>query len=139
LLPVFASASSGGSALIDVSGPGSQISDQPSDSYKYCVVDAVPGECRPGSKVGDIYINAPGVTHLTCSGGDGPNPGNKDLCLGNFNPYYQAMEQLYLSQLGTADATAHSRVITAASSTAPAVAATAGSRIVPRVRSRPPP
>jgi len=105
-------ASTGGNALIDVSGPNSRLSDQASDSYKYCVVDSTPGECRAGSKVGDIYINAPNVTQLTCTGGDGPNPANQDLCLGNFDPYYQGLEQLFLSQTGTADATAHSRVIT---------------------------
>ena len=42
-------ASSGGSSLLDVSGPGSSISDQPSDSYKYCVAN-VAGECRAGSR-----------------------------------------------------------------------------------------
>src|ERR1035438_2102471 len=41
-------ASSGGSSLLDVSGPGSVISEQPSDSYKYCVAN-VAGECRAGS------------------------------------------------------------------------------------------
>ena len=38
-------ASSGGSSLLDVSGPGSSISDQPADAYSYCVAN-VAGECR---------------------------------------------------------------------------------------------
>jgi len=105
-------ASTGGESLTDVSGPESVISDQPSDSYKFCTVDVFPGECRPGSRLGDIYINAPNVAFRFCSGGDGPNPANKDLCLGNMNPYYQGLDQLYLSTAGTRDATARSRVIT---------------------------
>jgi hypothetical protein len=103
-------ASSGGSSLLDISGPGSRISDQPSDSYKYCVVN-VAGECRDGSAPGDVFINAPNVKYLYCTGGDGPNPGNLDLCLGNIGSWAQGMTQIYLGST-PADSVSHTRVIT---------------------------
>ena len=103
-------ASSGGSALVDISGPGSQLSDQISDSYKYCIAN-VAGECRAGSAAGDILINAPNVKYLYCSGGDGPNPNNRDLCLGNAGSWVQGMTQVYLGS-SPADSVAHTRVIT---------------------------
>jgi hypothetical protein len=103
-------ASSGGSSLLDISGPGSLISDLASDSYKYCVAN-VAGECRAGSAPGDVLINAPGVKYLYCTGGDGPNPGNRDLCLGNAGSWAQGMTQVYLGAT-LADSVAHTRVVT---------------------------
>jgi hypothetical protein len=103
-------AASGGLSLLDVSGPGSQLSDQPSDSYKYCVAN-VAGECRAGSAPGDILINAPGVKFLYCTGGDGPNPATRDLCLGNAGSWAQGMTQVYLGTT-PADSVAHTRVVT---------------------------
>jgi hypothetical protein len=41
----------------DVSGPGSSISDTISDAFKYCIVLRA-NECRSGSTVGQIYVNA---------------------------------------------------------------------------------
>ena len=103
-------AASGGSALLDISGPGSVISDQPSDSYKYCVAN-VAGECRAGSAAGDVLINAPKVKYLLCTGGDGPNPANLDLCVGNAGAWVQGMTQVYLGST-LADSVSHTRVIT---------------------------
>jgi hypothetical protein len=103
-------AASGGSALLDISGPGSLISDLPSDSYKYCVAN-VAGECRAGSAPGDILINAPNVKFLNCTGGDGPNPGNRDLCFGNAGSWAQGMTQVYLGST-PADSVSHTRVVT---------------------------
>lgn len=103
-------ASSGGSSLFDISGPGSVISDQPSDSYRYCVAN-VAGECRTGSAPGDILINAPHVKHLYCTGGDGPNPGNLDLCVGNAGAWVQGMTQVYLGSTPS-DSVSHTRVVT---------------------------
>ena len=103
-------ASSGGSALLDISGPGSVITDLPSDSYKYCVAN-VAGECRAGSAAGDVLINAPKVKYLYCTGGDGPNPGNLDLCVGNAGAWVQGMTQVYLGST-LADSVSHTRVIT---------------------------
>ena len=51
-------AATGGMSLLDISGPGSSLSDEPSDGYKYCVAN-VAGECRPDSAPADVYINAP--------------------------------------------------------------------------------
>ncbi len=103
-------ASSGGSALLDISGPASVITDLPSDSYKYCVAN-VAGECRAGSAAGDVFINVPKVKYLYCTGGDGPNPGNLDLCLGNAGAWVQGMTQVYLGST-LADSVSHTRVIT---------------------------
>ncbi|MGH9720145.1 MAG: hypothetical protein ACRD8O_08030, partial [Bryobacteraceae bacterium] len=45
--------------LLDVSAPAPfALSDGPADSFKYCKT-YVAGECRAGSSVGDIYVNAP--------------------------------------------------------------------------------
>ena len=103
-------AATGGWSLLDISGPGSQLSDQASDSYKYCVAN-VAGECRAGSAPGDILINAPGVKFLYCTGGDGPNPATRDLCLGNAGSWAQGMTQVYLGTT-PADSVAHTRVVT---------------------------
>lgn len=107
-------ASTGGESLRDISGPGSQISDDAASAYTYCVVDVKAGECRAGSALGDIFVNAPNIQTLNCSGGDGPNPGNKDLCLENANPYYQAVTQVYLSDVSGDDSIQKSRVLTRA-------------------------
>jgi hypothetical protein len=103
-------AATGGLSLLDISGPGSLLSDQPSDSYKYCVAN-VAGECRAGSVPGDILINAPNVKYLYCTGGDGPNPGNLDLCVGNVGSWAQGMTQIYLGAT-PADSVSHTRVVT---------------------------
>ena len=103
-------AATGGSSLLDISGPGSLLSDQASDSYKYCVAN-VAGECRAGSMPGDILINAPNVKYLYCTGGDGPNPGNLDLCVGNVGSWAQGMTQVYLGA-SPADSVSHTRVVT---------------------------
>jgi len=43
----------------DISGVGSSIQD--TDLYSFCVAD-VAGECRPGSAVGDTFVNVPQAT-----------------------------------------------------------------------------
>jgi hypothetical protein len=103
-------ASSGGSSLLDISGPGGVISDQASDSYKYCVANAA-GECRAGSAPGDILVNVPNLQYLYCTGGDGPNPGNRDVCVGNVGAWAQGMTQVYLGST-PADSVSHTRVVT---------------------------
>ena len=100
---------SGGYALRDISGPGSQLSDTASDSYKYCVALAA-GECRTGSAAGDVYVNAPNVQHLNCMGADGPNPQVLDICVGNLSTYTQAMTQIDMGS-DSADSNKRSRVI----------------------------
>jgi hypothetical protein len=88
-------ASSGPHPLLDVSGPASSISDQPVDSYKYCVV-RVAGECRTGSTAGQVYVNSPGVAYPWCYGnpvnGQG-NPQVNDICITNMPPAGQGLLQ----------------------------------------------
>jgi hypothetical protein len=103
-------ASSGGSSLLDISGPGSLISDQASGSYRYCISNGA-GECRAGSAPGDIFINAPNVKYLMCLPSDGPNPDNLDLCVGNAGSFVQGMTQVYLGTT-SAESVAHSRIVT---------------------------
>jgi hypothetical protein len=103
-------ASTGGSSLLDISGPGSTLSDGPSDAYKYCVANLA-GECWPGSAPGEVFINAPDVKFLQCTGGDGPNPQNHDICIGNVGAWAQGMTQVYLGTT-SADSVAHTRVVT---------------------------
>jgi len=103
-------ASSGGSSLLDISGPGSLIGDGPSDAYKYCVAN-IAGECRAGSAAGDILANVPNLKYLYCTGGDGPNPTNRDLCIGNAGSWVQGMTQVYLGSTPK-ESVANTRVIT---------------------------
>ncbi|MEO8592418.1 MAG: hypothetical protein ABI759_03780 [Candidatus Solibacter sp.] len=103
-------ASTGGSSLLDISGPGSSLSDLSPDAYKYCVAN-VTGECRPGSAPGDVFVNAPDVKYLVCSGGDGPNPQNRDICVGNIGAWAQGMTQVYLGST-PAESVANSRIVT---------------------------
>jgi hypothetical protein len=51
------------------------------------------------------------VKFLFCTGGDGPNPTNRDLCVGNIGSWAQGMTQVYLGT-SSADSVAHSRVVT---------------------------
>jgi len=83
---VFATAASSGShPLIDVSGPGSAISNGPAGSYQYCI-PRVNGECWPGSLLGQVYVNAPGMVYPWCYGSPVVAQGNpqvNDICIGN--------------------------------------------------------
>lgn len=86
-------ATTGGTILVDVSGPSSLLSDQPSDSYKYCITYK-DGECRPGSHAGDIFANVPGaLDKTTCYGADHPYPSVKDLCFTDMPMFASAMVQ----------------------------------------------
>src|SRR5207302_2098403 len=67
--------------------------------------------CRTGSAPGDIFANVPKLKYLNCTGGDGPNPDNQDLCIGNLGAWAQGMTQVYLGT-NSADSTAHTRIIT---------------------------
>ncbi len=103
-------AATGGMSLLDVSGPGSTLSDLPSDAYKYCVAN-VAGECRAGSAPADVYVNAPNVKFLQCTGGDAPNPQNKDICIGNIGAWANGMTQVYLGST-LAESVSNSRIVT---------------------------
>jgi hypothetical protein len=87
-------ATSGGHPLKDMSGPGSVISDQPGDSYKYCVAYNA-GECQPNSAKGDMFANLPGALDKKgCYGSDNPNPGIRDLCITDLPAFGNAMVQI---------------------------------------------
>ena len=51
------------------------------------------------------------MKYLACTGGDGPNPQNKDLCVGNIGAWAQGMTQVYLGST-LAESVANTRVIT---------------------------
>ena len=53
--------------LVDISSPatGDILGTGPADAYKYCVAAAA-NECRQGSAVGDVYVNAPYVRYPFC-------------------------------------------------------------------------
>lgn len=86
-------ASSGGSLLKDISGPSSLITEEREHAYTYCVAQ-LDGECRPDSRAGDAYVNAPGLQFNYCAGGDGPNPTRLDACLTDMPMYAQGITQL---------------------------------------------
>ena len=70
--------------LINISGPaqGDILGSSVADSYKYCLA-SVAGECRAGSIVGDLYVNAPHVNYPYCvnSAQNGNLPNDQDICI----------------------------------------------------------
>jgi hypothetical protein len=90
---------SAGHPLLDISGPGSQLSGDPVDSYKYCVAYQG-GECYSGSNGGDVFFNAPNLKMLTCQGGVAPNPAINDVCLMNMPMHAQGVLQVGFTSNG---------------------------------------
>jgi hypothetical protein len=92
LLPT--AASSGSHPLIDVSGPASSLTDSSADSYQYCIPRAG-GECRAGSVVGEVYVNAPSVTYPYCYGAgvSGQTSPANDICMDNMPAVGQGLVQ----------------------------------------------
>jgi hypothetical protein len=91
LVPTLAT--TGGTQLTDISGPGSLISDRATDTNKYCVVYKA-GDCRTGSAVGDIFANLATLTKRTCYGSDNPDPSVADLCVIDLPTYAASMVQV---------------------------------------------
>ncbi|MGO9269593.1 MAG: hypothetical protein ACLQOO_04955 [Terriglobia bacterium] len=89
-LPIFGT--SGGTPLLDISGPNSVLTGTVSDSYKFCIVKNA-GECTSGSQPGDIYVNVPNLQFKYCRGADGPDPSKIDVCVSNLPTYGQAVSQ----------------------------------------------
>ncbi len=58
-LPV--AAWSGRNLLEEISGPGSKLTGEAKDSWKFCVAD-FEGECVAGSRPGAVYLNVPALT-----------------------------------------------------------------------------
>lgn len=87
-------ASSGPHPLLDVSGPSSSISDAADNSYQYCIPRKT-GECRPGSAVGEIYVNSPSIVYPYCygMGASGQTSPANDICIDNMPAVGQALLQ----------------------------------------------
>jgi len=85
--------------LVDVSGPASSITPNPSDSYKYCVAIAA-NECIQGSAAGDVYVNAPYVSYPYCRVGAIAVPADDTnaICLGDLGAYTGNIEQMGVEQ-----------------------------------------
>jgi len=86
----------GAKPLLDISSTatGDVIGGLSGDNYKYCVANAA-NECRSGSLVGDVYINAPGLTgSSTCINGNTDYSNTTALCFGNFPAYGSMVEQI---------------------------------------------
>ena len=94
-------ASCGSHPLIDVSGPSSSIGTGAAGSYTYGIVRAA-GELYPGSTVGQIYVNCPGVAWPTCTGtgvhGGTPLGVGNDICVGNIGNGADAIIQYTLDR-----------------------------------------
>src|ERR1022692_11319 len=94
-------ASCGSHPLIDVSGPSSSIGTGAVGSYTYGIVRAA-GELYPGSTVGQIYVNCPGVAWPTCTGtgvhGGTPLGVGNDICVGNIGNAADSIIQYSLDQ-----------------------------------------
>jgi hypothetical protein len=92
-------ASCGSHPLVDLSGPTSSIATGTGGSYTYCIA-RVGGECYPGSAVGQIYVNCPGVTSPSCAGsgihGGTPLGVGNDICVGNIGNGADAVIQYTL-------------------------------------------
>lgn len=100
-------ASCGSHPLIDLSGPGSRIASDSSGSYTYCIARA-DGECIPGSTVGLVYVNCPGVVWRRCTGtsihGGTPLGVGNDICVGNIGAAANAIRQFSLEDTDFAGA-----------------------------------
>ena len=81
--------------LGDISGPGSAITGNAPDQYKYCVANAG-GECYAGSAANDVFINCPNVTmtHCNANAQDDTNYNIlQDLCAYNASPGHDQVTQ----------------------------------------------
>ena len=92
-------ASSGGHVLKDISNAslGDVISTDSTNSYEYCYANAA-NECRTGSVVGDLYVNAPYVVFPYCYTGaqNEQMSDENDICFGNNLETYDSITQTSL-------------------------------------------
>jgi hypothetical protein len=109
LIPYFAH--SGTRAVRDVSGPDSLLATDSSTAFEWCLTLNA-GECYPGSLVGDVYFNAPGVVNAYCtyewSVMVNGQPITNDICLSQANP---AVDGIELHSIANDPAGAKSRII----------------------------
>jgi hypothetical protein len=73
---------------VDISGPGSVIPENATGSYQYCIAGAA-NECRAGSAVSDIYVNAPYVSLPYCyyAGNAVQADDTNSICVGPLGAY----------------------------------------------------
>lgn len=88
--------------LVDVSSPatGDVIPSDASGSYTYCV-SAAANECRSGSAVGDVYVNAPYVRYPFCfqAAQNGNLSDDYDICVGGSPMVRDAVMQLGMNKV----------------------------------------
>lgn len=76
--------------LLDISSAttGNVIGTSSTDSYKYCIANAV-NECRTGSAVGDVYVNAPQLRVPYCGypGIGQADYDSRDICIADMGTY----------------------------------------------------
>jgi hypothetical protein len=96
------SAFSGQIPLVDISSPatGNVLGTGSADSYKYCVAAAV-NECRQGSSIGDVYVNAPYVAYPYCyiAAQNGNLNDEYDICIAGSPSVRDAITQIDMTQI----------------------------------------
>jgi hypothetical protein len=109
LMPTLAMC--GVNPLLDVSGPTSLLTDEPADSYKYCVANAA-RECARDASPGDVYVNCPMISTPACTypGVGASDTDIRDICIADNGAYTQTIPQIGYTQAGIAGATG--RVLT---------------------------
>jgi hypothetical protein len=104
---------SGQLPLVDISSPatGDVLGTGMADAYKYCVAAAA-NECRQGSAIGDVYVNAPYVRYPYCviAAQNSNLYDEYDLCISSSFAIRDAVTQIDMS---TTDSEGHAtRVLT---------------------------
>jgi hypothetical protein len=93
---------SGQTPLVDASSPatGDVLRTDAADSYKYCVAAAA-NECRQGSSVGDVYVNAPYVRFPFCfvAAQNANLTDDYDICIGGSPMIRDAIMQIGMSNV----------------------------------------
>lgn len=82
--------------LLDISSTttGNVIGGSAGDNYKICIARTA-NECRTGSSIGDIYVNAPGISSgSTCTSAAIATNDGSELCIGSPTAFGQTIEQI---------------------------------------------
>jgi hypothetical protein len=92
-LPTMAAC--GTNPLVDVSGPGSLLTGNSSDSYRYCHAEQN-GECNPSSQKGDVFFNCPQFSLKYCSAAPigSLDADMRDICIGDHAGYTNSLIQV---------------------------------------------
>ncbi len=88
--------------LVDVSSPatGNVIPTDSSGAYTYCVAAAV-NECRTGSAIGDVYVNAPYIRYPFCyiAAQNGNLSDEYDICISGSSAARDAVKQISMTEV----------------------------------------